>query len=265
MNTTEVATIFPQELYDLVIYNLRDDVPSLTQASLVCHSWLPSCRELIHRLFIFSAEDRDKLESSKRFLSHSPHLIPYVRVLRILGDGTAVIPNYDLLDSIHTLLTSVEALQLHFLPFRLFLSLYGFKRIFKSRTISSVEMVRCGITVQNAEAMFGLCSSLKHLSLTDTGVVPPSPGEIVEKNDAPLSYLHTLEVGGSVHSTSVSSWLTHPHSCISISRLHTLRLSQTLRKPLFDVLNVVLGCAPSLRCLEISDSGFEDGTHARKS
>ena len=77
----------PQEIYDEILANLRDDTASLRNCSLVCHAWLPRTR---HHLFHSIVLDPSSRSRRFRALVRScPDIAPLVRVLELRGRAWA--------------------------------------------------------------------------------------------------------------------------------------------------------------------------------
>ncbi|KAJ8520698.1 hypothetical protein ONZ45_g2544 [Pleurotus djamor] len=100
---SSVLSVLPQDIYDIIIDNFRDDRPSLKTCSLVASAWRSPSQRLLHRTMVFlttmylptvqGVDGTPSVQipaSSQRktwlLLNTSSHLLQYVRCLSIHGD-----------------------------------------------------------------------------------------------------------------------------------------------------------------------------------
>ena len=119
---------FPQELVDHTIDHLHDDLLTLCNCSLVCHSWTPSSQ--LHLFSTIRLREPPRHNSDNplhkpcqrlyRFLTDSPYIIPYIKGLLICEgsklpgfSSTSWILTESTLPLLLVKLTHLQRLELH--------------------------------------------------------------------------------------------------------------------------------------------------------
>ena len=77
----------PQEIYDEILANLREDTASLRNCSLVCHAWLPRTRHHLFHSIVLDPSSRSR--RFKTLVRSCPDIAPLVRVLELRGRAWA--------------------------------------------------------------------------------------------------------------------------------------------------------------------------------
>lgn len=246
----------PQELVDLIIDNLHDETTALKHCSLVCKSWLPTSRKYIfERLYFDCLYRTQNLEPSYNFFSESPHLIPYIRVLKISGDSYGLLPAAQLLPAFSDLLTHLTQVELCGLNFPNFPEeLHYIPNIISSHQISSIDLRTCVFSPADVNSLLGQCTTVRHLRVASSTTWE---GACIVQTDAPRSYLETLEIDGSVSSELhlLADWLLHPHGCVSVARLKTLRALNLPFADVFTLKKILEETCGSLEELEVKYDG----------
>lgn len=110
---------FPQELIDYIVAQIYDDKFTLSQISVVSHSWsIPARRHLFHSIDVLGTQKEWGFEAFKEFLFSQQHVSTLIRELLLMGhrpnEYYAIIPPLDtiLLSAILSKLPCLQILHL---------------------------------------------------------------------------------------------------------------------------------------------------------
>ncbi|KAJ8520688.1 hypothetical protein ONZ45_g2538 [Pleurotus djamor] len=235
------SSVLPQDIYDIILDNLRDDKPSLKACSLVASAWRSSSQKLLHRTMVFrtnkpapAVQDVDGIPAlaqgkTSLLLDMSSHLLQYVRCLVIRGDrisgfrgGTSrrrqiLVPDTSLVGVLEVLrslmLPSLGSIELSDLIWTkansglqlVLLSLLG------SRFIKDVSLVRCDIPSDVPWLQF-LGPETRRLKLLEVTITDsPVTHRETPIDDSPVSSgssLIQLDIGERCD-RSVYQWVLH--------------------------------------------------------
>lgn len=219
----------PQELVDLVVYHLRNDRQTLKHCSLVTRSLLAACRRYLHEKIYFDCLYRsESLKSLYDHLSSSPHLISYIRTLKISGDSHGTLPMSELLPPFSALLTSIAKVELCglILP-QASEAVWCIREVLRAHPmVCAVAVSTCSLSIVAIDILLGQCASLQHLKIARCSIFEDKESRFPE-HTSDTFYLQTLEIDGSIPSMlrSLPKWLLARQSDVSLSKLLTLKSS----------------------------------------
>ncbi|KAJ8519095.1 hypothetical protein ONZ45_g3914 [Pleurotus djamor] len=158
------SPVFPQDLVDSIIDNLRDDIPSLRQCSLVSSAWRSTAQRELHRTIILKIS-LTKSQGSRfsnrinHLLGPSLHLLQHARTLVICWRADVDPEDYPQKTREEpSLITFLKKLNSPTLPQLSCLELrniiwgsvnknlrYAFLRAISSEAIHQVRLIHCGL------------------------------------------------------------------------------------------------------------------------
>ncbi|KAK0185529.1 hypothetical protein F5146DRAFT_183271 [Armillaria mellea] len=250
----------PQELVDLVVYHMRNDRQSLKHCSLVTRRLLIACRRYLHDKVSFDCMYRsESLKSSHDLISSSPHLISYIRTLKISGDAHGTLSMSELLSSFSTLLTNITRVELYglTLPQAPEAALHIRAVLHAHPQVSSVAISACSLSIADIAILFEKCARLEHLKIARCSVFEDKETRLPRRTGN-ISYLQTLEIDGSSPSMlrSLPKWLLATKSDVSLSNLLTLKSSHLSASDVVVLNEVLAGTTESLKRFELEHHGM---------
>ena len=226
--TVEYQLPLPSDImYSIVDTFLADDEESVNNISLACRSFAQLCISLRFRTITLSPENRSSVETFATMLSQTPHLIDFIRVLKIHNKGHLFKPW-------SILAPTPEEEYLCFIltrPFpnlqRLEMSLaYAWDRIsppiqhafytaFARPSLSGVLFHNTRISVE----LFSHLSQISSLDIRTEVDIPDAPPDIGQSYCMPES----LSIKD-VSRTFRTNTLFHEHSALKLTKLKHMRL-----------------------------------------
>ncbi|KAK0222281.1 hypothetical protein IW262DRAFT_1379573 [Armillaria fumosa] len=245
----------PQELVDLVVYHLRNDRQALKHCSLITRRLLIASRRYLHDKVSFDCMYRsESLKSSHDLISSSPHLISYIRTLKISADAHGTLSTPELLSSFAALLTNITRVELYGLTFpQAPDEVMRFRAVLHAHPqVSSVAFSACSLSIADIDILLGQCAGLEHLKITRCSVFEDKETP-VPRRTGNISYLQTLEIDGSSPSMlrSLPKWLLAAESDVSLSNLLTLKSSHLSASDAIVLNEILAGTTESLKRLEL--------------
>ncbi|KAK0244703.1 hypothetical protein EDD85DRAFT_809270 [Armillaria nabsnona] len=257
LNNTAMFSVncLPQELVDLVVYHLRNDRQALKHCSLVTRRLLIACRRYLHDKVSFDCMYRsESLKSSHDLISSSPHLISYIRALKISGDAHGTLSMSELLASFSALLTNITKVELYglTLPQAPEAGLRIREVLHAHPQVSSVAISACSLSITDIDILLGQCAGLEHLKIARCSVFEDKETRF-PKRTGNIPYLQTLEIDGSSPSMlrSLPKWLMAAESYVSLSKLLTLKSSHLSASDAAVLNEVLAGTTESLKRFEL--------------
>ncbi|KAJ7116362.1 hypothetical protein C8R44DRAFT_983447 [Mycena epipterygia] len=163
----------PIEVVDLILDHLHSDPLALKACSVVCRSWIPSCRAHLFRHLQLRPSGRASPESWNHFLSSSPHshLTSYIKELEILCERSSWVSWDPILPALLGKLENIENIELHgcdlpWLPAPLTSAIYT---LFRSPFLKRVDLRLC-VLPSSCFNLFG--PSLECIVLSDVTIEP---------------------------------------------------------------------------------------------
>ncbi|KAK7059700.1 hypothetical protein R3P38DRAFT_3251966 [Favolaschia claudopus] len=207
-------SVFPQELYDLVI-SLITDTDSLASCSLVCRNWIPSTRINLFRRLRPLVISPSSLPQVLLLVDNSISTIsPYISSL-VLKDWSLTCSKsfYPLLPRIAGRMTAVESLVFYSCDWEeMSNGVFNFLVFYFRNTLKSLELREC--PYRTFEGLLGLVCSfpmLETLSLhrlvVDRTALSPEPNA---RKNAPPPHLRSIHALGSVKS-ELMKWTLKSH------------------------------------------------------
>ncbi|KAJ7220094.1 hypothetical protein GGX14DRAFT_585515 [Mycena pura] len=235
---------FPLEVVDIIIHQLHFDLAALKACSLVCRSWLPSCRTQLFRHLELHPTGRASPANLYRFLSDAPQIAPYIKELDVPCERSSWISWDTVLPALLGWLQNVEQIELRgcdipWLPAPLTAAIYT---LFRSPCMKRVSLRLC-VLPSSCSDLFG--SALESIELSDVTIETDASAHVAKECRAPRPRRVMIE-GKAIG--SVVDWLVP-----SAEDLQDLCVRyQGDDSDAQQAIERLLQCASSLKTLDIS-------------
>ncbi|KAJ7722737.1 hypothetical protein DFH07DRAFT_856512 [Mycena maculata] len=240
---------FPLEVVDLIISYCYFNVYALKASSLVCRSWVPSCRVQLFRHLQLRPTGRDSPENWNRFLSSSVNIIPYIAEISILCERSSWVVWDPILPALLGKLQNIEQIELlgcdlPGFPAPLSSAIYT---LFRSPSTKCISLRLCVLPSSYSDLF---SPSLDSLLLSDVVLDPEATVASGEPSHPPRPKCLTIE-GKSV--TNIIDWLVPSSEGDELEGLQTLCVKyQGDDEGALKSVERLLQCTGSLKTLDIS-------------
>ncbi|KAJ6468456.1 hypothetical protein C8R45DRAFT_1218930 [Mycena sanguinolenta] len=197
------SCLLPLEVVDLILDELEGERRALKSCSVVCRSWLPSCRSHLFRHLELRHAGRGSPENWNQFLSASPHILSYIQELAVLCERSSWVSWDPVLPTLLEKFPNLRQIELHgcdlpWLPARLSSAIYT---LFRSPLMKGVSLRLC-VLPSSCFDLFG--PALQNIALSDV-VVDPDVTVPMEDEESRSARPKRLTIEGKV--STIVDWL----------------------------------------------------------
>ncbi|KAJ7510359.1 hypothetical protein B0H11DRAFT_1958637 [Mycena galericulata] len=237
----------PLEVVDLIITELHFDLPALKACSLVCRSWIPSCRIHLFRHLQLRPTGRGSPENWNAFLSNSVDIIPYIAEISIFCERSSWVSWDPVLPTLLGKLQNIEQIELHgcdlpWLPTPFTSAIYT---LFRSPSMQRVTLGFCVLPSSFAD-LFG--SGLNSLVLSNVTLEPDTMA-LAAKPSRPPRPKHLSIEGKSV--SNVVDWLISSEGNELEDLQHLAIKYSGDNESALEAVERILQCASDLKTLDM--------------
>jgi hypothetical protein len=187
------GSVFPQEVYEIIIGHLHSCRRALAKCALVCRVWVPASRyHLFYHIDIYPGDSR--LLNLLTLPAASGNIASYVHSIKVVcrdyDPENGPDPVYEILIALRNTTPGYQSIVFHSLPFEY----TKLREVLPLWRITDLEMNDCAIDYSsNLMALLGLMPNLQKLLLY---TIYETGGDFVVVGATHLPMLRTLILGG---------------------------------------------------------------------